>query len=252
VRFLLFQTIKYIDIMSFINSLFGFQQRQQQYPFSSHSGLEDCDSEFDNEPVKTCKCFKIVIVLDESGSMQSIKSDMIESLNSFIREQKQMKDRPCHITLVKFNDKIKRVIKNEKLAKVSELETCDYKPAGTTALFDAIGDTVNWFRYEKNVLMVVITDGHENSSRKYNKRQITDTLDEKKKNRGWSYVYLANDLSTAGQGAGLGMNKSSWSSNCTVPQKDYGKFIKMDLNEAVMGFRNDPSQTVQSQLNTKY
>ena len=53
------------------------------------------------EPVKHSDDFKIVVVLDESGSMSTIRNDMIKSLNDLIREQKQL-ERPCKFTLVKF------------------------------------------------------------------------------------------------------------------------------------------------------
>ena len=116
-----------------------------------------------SNPVNHTDNFKIVVVLDESGSMGSVKHDMITALNDLIKEQKQIKDRPCNFTLVKFNDKITRVIKNCDLQEVSLLTSNDYTPGRTTALNDAIGDTVDWFRYEENVLMVIVTDGAENA-----------------------------------------------------------------------------------------
>jgi hypothetical protein len=200
-------------------------------------------------PVESTDDFKIVMILDESGSMDTIRNDMIKAINDLITEQKQIKNRPCRFTLVKFNDEITRKIKNVDLAEVSHLSLADYKPDRSTALYDAIGNTVDWFRYEKNVLLVIVTDGQENASRKYTKSQITEMLDEKQKNRGWSYVYLSNDLSTAAQGDGIGLKESSWASNQVVNQSAFGDYCSKNLNSAISNFRKT-GLSVQSQLNS--
>jgi len=201
--------------------------------------------ELGHEPVQHSDDYKIVIILDESGSMDTIRENMIKAINDLITEQQQIKDRPCRLTLVKFNDKVTRVIKNKKLEKIKQLTLEDYVPHTTTALFDAIGSTIDWFRYESNVLLVIVTDGQENASKKYTKQQITHMLDEKKKYRGWSCVYLSNDLSTATQGYGLGLDNSRECSNCV--SRDLSTFISKDINTAIYNQRVN-GISVQSQL----
>lgn len=201
-------------------------------------------------PVESSNDFKIVIILDESGSMESIRSDMIKAINDLIMEQKQVKERPCRLTLVKFNDSVTRTIKNMDIANVRAIKPTEYVPSGSTALYDAIGSTVDWFRYEKDVLMVIVTDGMENASRKYNKRLITEMLDEKEKHRNWSYVYLSNDLKTAAQGDGIGIKNSSFNScNQAVDMKDYGEYCSKNLNSAISNYRKS-GISVQQQLKT--
>ena len=150
------------------------------------------------EPVEHTEDFKIIVILDESGSMEPIRHDMIKALNDLIMEQKQL-DRPCKFTLIKFNDDVTRVIDNTDLKEVKKFTMEDYSPNRSTALYDAIGTTIERFRYEQNVLLVIITDGQENASTRYNKKQIFDMLEEKKKYRDWTYVYLSNDLTNSGQ-----------------------------------------------------
>jgi hypothetical protein len=199
-------------------------------------------------PVESSDAFKIVMILDESGSMDCIRNDMIKAINNLLTEQKQIKDRPCRFTLVKFNDKIERLLKNIDLADTPMINTMNYTPQRTTALYDAIGSTIDWFRYEKDVLMVIVTDGQENASQKYTKDQVTEMLDEKQKNRGWSYVYLSNDLKTAAQGDSLGLKKSKWSSNQIIDQSQFGDYCSKTLNNAISNFRKD-GISVQEQLN---
>ena len=203
------------------------------------------------EPVETSDKFKIVIVLDESGSMQDVKQDMIKAINSLITEQQQVKERPALFTLVKFNNQVTRVIKNLDLREVSLLTDNDYVPSATTALYDALGDTINWFRYEKDVLMVVVTDGMENASRTYTHDQVKIMLDEKKEHRNWSYVYLSNDLSTARQADSLGMSKSRFATNRVLRKGGHGRYISKNINEAISNYRKE-GLSVQAQLNSEY
>ena len=112
-----------------------------------------------DKPVTFDDFFKIVIVLDESGSMVCIRDQIIKSINDLISEQKQIKERPATFTLVKFSDGVNRIIINKLLTNVHELSYSDYNPSGSTALYDAIGSTIDWFRNEKDVLMVTcLTD----------------------------------------------------------------------------------------------
>lgn len=198
-------------------------------------------------PVKHTDNYKIVVILDESGSMEVIGKQMRNALNDLIKEQKQVTARPCNFTLVKFNDTVRRVIKSTDLTEIRLLTEEDYRPNGSTALYDAIGDTINWYRYERDVLMVIITDGQENASKKFRKDQITKMIKEKETHCGWSYVYLNCDLQTAAQGDAIGLNESAKCSNCVVPQADYGKFVSEKFNSAVTNHRKY-GISVQSQL----
>lgn len=200
--------------------------------------------------VKHSNSYKIVMILDESASMSSIREKMLESINGFLAEQRTV-DRPCRFTLVKFSNDVERKIKNVDLQQVKPLKPSDYTPNGMTALYDAVGDTIDWYRYEKDVLLVIVTDGQENASREYKHKEVKNLLEEKSKFRGWSYVYLANDLSVAAQGDSIGCQRSAMSSNCQVSQEAYGDFIQKDLCEAVKNART-AGASVQMQLNRKY
>lgn len=171
---------------------------------------------------------------------------MIKAINDLITEQQQL-DRPCRFTLVKFNGSVHHVIENRNLKDVKPLSIEDYAPDKTTALYDAIGSTIDWFRYESNVLMVIVTDGQENASTKYSKEQIMQELDEKRKFREWTYVYLSNDLSNSEQGMSLGFDNSVTSTNSVTPQANFKSYISQKLNNAIYNYRAY-GRSVQSQL----
>ena len=59
-------------------------------PICHHIPVIREETVLSQEPVKHSDDFKIVVVLDESGSMSTIRNDMIKALNDLIREQKQV------------------------------------------------------------------------------------------------------------------------------------------------------------------
>ncbi len=224
------------------------------HPWNAHGGnshLPQRSMKFDEDdtPVTSPDVLKIVIVLDESGSMQPEKERMIKAVNSFIKEQKQVEGKDATFTFVKFNGKAKRVIVNTPFKNAKLLTSEDYNPNGSTALYDTIGSTINWFRNEKDVLMVIVTDGEDTASGIYSKSKIADMIEEKKRKMNWSYVYLSCDLDTFKQGQGIGMYEDAYTSNKMMKQEKLGAYMSTNLNTACTNYRKN-GISVQSQLNS--
>lgn len=232
-------------VQSIKNSFSGFFGQKQQAKQVQHTA-QPC---YNDDPVAHTDLFKIVMVLDESGSMQPVQNSILESINGFITEQKQIKERPSAFTLVKFNDFTTRVIENESMDTVKLLHTENYVPDRSTALYDAIGSTINWFRNEKDVLLVIVTDGQENASTSFTKQQVLDLVKQKEEQCGWTYVYLSCDLAASQQGSNIGLTKSAYATNSVVDQSQFGAYISSNLNSAVKNYRKE-GISVQSQLNS--
>jgi uncharacterized protein YegL len=149
----------------------------------------------------------LIMVLDESGSMESIRSDISGSIRCLLREQKELKKDNSTFTLVKFNGIVTTVYDKKPLQEVPEFTDNNYIPSGGTALYDAIGQSIEKYNADKNVLMFIVTDGEENSSSNYNHTKIL-TLINKKKEEAWSFIYLSADLTTAKQGTNIGFSSS--------------------------------------------
>jgi hypothetical protein len=140
----------------------------------------------------------IVTVLDESGSMGTIKSDTIGALNGFIKEQRKVEGL-ANCFLTKFNMKIDKVYENMPIQDVPMINESNYVPNNWTRLYDAIGYTINQVKSlikemhddEKpsKVLFVILTDGKENRSTDFNKNQILEKIAKREK-KGWAFVYL--------------------------------------------------------------
>lgn len=153
----------------------------------------------------------ITIILDESGSMQELKEGTLEGINSFIREQKEVPGEGCW-SLITFNDSSRTVWNQIDQKKVEALEWDDYHPTGTTALLDAVCKTINKtgerfaqlperLRPDK-VLIVIMTDGEENTSRNFDKFQMADKIRHQQEKYNWKFLFLgANQdaIATAAQ-----------------------------------------------------
>ncbi len=138
---------------------------------------------------------EVIFVLDKSGSMNSIKGDAIGGYNSFIAEQKKLKD-DTTFSLYLFDSNCQKVYESVALDKVEELTENTYVPSSMTALYDAIGSAIE-NHTEKNktngverTLMVILTDGEENRSKEYTKEAIFNMIEEKKKDD-WEFIFLA-------------------------------------------------------------
>ena len=147
----------------------------------------------------------IAVILDRSGSMESIRDDTIGGFNAFLNEQKQQPSKAT-LTLVQFDDQDPyEVIHQVKTIKeVPELTRETYVPRASTPLLDAIGRGINDLEKcladmkeddrPSKIVFVVITDGQENASREFLRDQILKMISEKEKQSGWQFVFLSADL----------------------------------------------------------
>ena len=158
-----------------------------------------------------------VIILDQSGSMESIKREAIEGYNETIQTikaaQRQYADLQNHfVTLVVFNGSAHDTVYDcVACTAATELTEKTYKPDSNTPLYDAMGDTLSRFRHrlaaENNysVLVTIITDGQENASREYTGKQIHQMVNELK-TLGWVFTYIGADHDVEEAARSIGVN----------------------------------------------
>ena len=142
-----------------------------------------------------------LIILDRSGSMYSIREAAVSHLNECLQTikcaQKENEGQKHSVTIVTFNHKPQYLFTNSDPDFVNEITLSDYIPEGMTALYDAVGSSVQALRKVVQpgdcVLVSIITDGYENSSREYSlgnvKKLIEDTSAE-----GWVYTFMAANI----------------------------------------------------------
>ena len=148
---------------------------------------------------------EIICILDRSGSMGSLQTEVINSYNEFIRDQQKEKGK-ANVTLVLFDDKYEVVYENKNIKKVPELTSETYFARGMTGLFDAIGKAVNKSQSE-DAMVLIQTDGQENSSQEWNKESIKKLIKEKE-DLGWDFLFLGANIDAAAEGSSFGMMAS--------------------------------------------
>lgn len=149
---------------------------------------------------------QIVAIVDRSGSMGSIAKDAIGGYNAFITEQKKS-DLPAQLTLILFDHEYQVVYDKVDLKDVPELTTETFVPRGMTAMNDAIGRAISQFEGEEDVVLAILTDGGENSSKEWTADQIKAKITALEA-KDWTVHFLAanQDAFAVGQTYGFQNN----------------------------------------------
>jgi hypothetical protein len=152
----------------------------------------------------------IYVILDGSGSMGDVKHDVVKGINTFIKEQKQdaqIQGDDVLFSLTTFDNKVMEVYVNEDLQLVSDVALKDTYLGGGTALLDSIGRTLTAAdgSFAPRNILVIYTDGGENSSREFTKEQVSKLLEDFEQNRNGQVIYLGAEFAdfvndTAGYG----------------------------------------------------
>jgi len=142
---------------------------------------------------------EIIAIIDSSGSMGGIRDDVIGGFNQFLADQKKVTGR-AKLTYVQFNDRHDVIFEARDIQKVLPLDEDHYTPYGNTALYDTIGHIVNRIgtRYASTpeherpgkVVVLIMTDGAENSSREFHYRQIKDMIEHQQSKYQWQFLYI--------------------------------------------------------------
>ena len=142
-----------------------------------------------------------LIILDESGSMSSIYEQALGGANETIQTiraaQASADDQKQFLTFVTFDsgdkEPVRTVIDTMPIEQVKDLTRDDYRPYGCTPLYDAMGMSLTALEQkvtdDDQVLVTIITDGMENSSREYSGAAVCEIV-KRLRAKGWTFVYI--------------------------------------------------------------
>lgn len=154
----------------------------------------------------------IVILMDRSGSMDSCRTDTEGGLRAFLADQNSEFPTGTRVSLYEFDTEYGTVYENEPLSTVPDYTL---KPRGGTALLDAIGRTITTVKAKRkalpkadrpDVIMVIVTDGHENSSHEFSHATVKEMI-EKRTGKGWVFVYLGANQDAITVAASMGISR---------------------------------------------
>lgn len=166
----------------------------------------------------------IVMILDRSGSMQSVKDDVIGGVNSFVRDQQKAPGK-CTFTLVQFDDtdpyEVLRDFTPIETIKEDVLTAKTYIPRGMTPLMDAVGKGISNTKAHlfgmrdkpDRVIFVIQTDGQENASKEYTGDKIREMITETTKKDNWQFVFLGANMDAVRAAGQIGIQSNASLSN---------------------------------------
>lgn len=173
-----------------------------------------------NKAKKREKSVHFYILLDRSGSMDSMRSDVVGGFNTFLAEQQAQPGR-AKVTLVQFDTQAPQevLLDAANLANVGPLAEADFQPRGGTPLLDATSLLITRVlgrqaarsalgKREEEIVFITVTDGEENSSRTATLEQVRALIDSGKES-GWSFVFLGAGLDAYADAQRLGYDMDS-------------------------------------------
>lgn len=157
---------------------------------------------------------EIVFILDRSGSMSGLEADTIGGYNSLIEKQKK-EEGEAYISTVLFDDICEVLHDRVGIDKINSMTDKEYFVRGCTALLDAIGGAIhhigNVHKYAREedrpekTLFIIITDGQENSSKRYSYKKIKHMVERQKEKFGWEFLFLGANIDAIAEAGRFGI-----------------------------------------------
>lgn len=147
------------------------------------------------------KILNVALVWDMSGSMNAVRDAAIEGANDYIHKLRLDENvENMRFSVTAFDTVFEKWFEDALIGEIPNF-TDRYQPRGYTALNDAVAHTIFGMeerlkgeRADESVLIVVLTDGLENSSQEYGgidgTRALAEIIKRKEETGHWTFVYL--------------------------------------------------------------
>ena len=159
---------------------------------------------------------QVSFLIDRSGSMSGLQSDVVDGFNGFVAKQREHPG-TCTLTLVQFdsNEPYEVIHDAVPIKKVPDLTSEQYQPRGMTPLLDALGSLIEAadarlkrLDHDEDQVVAVFTDGLENASRRWNRADLFDLITARKE-AGWTFVFMGANQDSYAEAGRLGMDAGS-------------------------------------------
>ena len=180
----------------------------------------------------------VVFILDKSGSMAGTQDDVIGGFNSLMADQRKAEGK-LTVSMCQFDTNYNLCFNMVGAAEVTDLNSDTYRPGGNTALLDAVGRTVNEVGDKLRslpealrpgkVLVVIMTDGQENSSREFSRAQVSSLVKRQEEEFKWNFIYVGANVDGFAEANQLGIrsvNALNYTSDSAGTLRGYGVVSK--------------------------
>lgn len=173
---------------------------------------------------------EIMCIIDRSGSMGPIKNDMIGSFNQFLTDQRNQPGN-ARLSLITFSSDVTDVYEFSELSAISDLTEENYICSGGTSLYDAIGLSIDKLgsnlaaldesERPNKVIVVILTDGEENSSKTYTQSRIAEMIQHQRDQYSWQFIFLGanQDACLTATSIGISAGNAMYFSSSSVSAK---------------------------------
>ena len=159
---------------------------------------------------------EMVFILDRSGSMSGLERDTIGGYNSMLERQQKEKGE-ARVTTILFDDRYEILHDRIALPEVSPMTENEYYVRGNTALLDAVGRTIAKVGADldrtaeeeraEHVVVVITTDGMENSSQEFSEQKVRGMIEHQKEKYGWEFIFLGANIDAIATAERYGIGK---------------------------------------------
>jgi uncharacterized protein YegL len=156
----------------------------------------------------------VLFIIDSSGSMYAKADDVRGGFNEYVAQLCDDTANTYRLSAVTFDTEVRSLFGDLPLYQVPKLDETNYHTMGNTALYDALGVSIDELTTAlktadkpygvERALVIIMTDGEENSSRRYQGSQIQDAIKAREAAGNWTFVYLGADQDAWSAAAHLG------------------------------------------------
>ena len=179
------------------------------------------------------------LLLDRSGSMQSVRDDTVGAINAWLSELRKAKGE-IRFSLVMFDEydgmDLQKIHVAVPVGEVADLVENQFRPRGQTPLIDAACTTIRAVREslagrsdDVKVVFAIQTDGFENASRE-NRWEDLRALVEECETEGWQFNFMGCGIDAYGQAARMGIVADRTVSYMKAPVETRQAFRAMAVN----------------------
>lgn len=165
---------------------------------------------------------EIAFILDRSGSMGHLTESTISGFNEFLEKQKNLPGE-AKLTTVLFDNAYELLHNAVDIKEVRPLTTNEYWTRGCTALYDAVGKTIDDIGVRlaatpeeerpSKVIVVITTDGYENASCEYSQADVKNKITHQTEKYSWEFIFLGANIDSEEVASNIGI--------CSANTADY-------------------------------
>ena len=194
----------------------------------------------------------IVLIIDRSGSMSRLIDSTLEGANALKNEQANLPGK-CEFELIVFNNEVMQLIPPTDINEVPDISTSQVYPNGGTALYDAVGMTIERVgkrlaampedQRPEHVLIGIQTDGEENMSRKFHGEQIQNMVKHQTDIYNWKFQFLGAGIDAIAGAKSIGISAANaFAYAATIEStrnmlgslsREYTAFRSVDISDAL-------------------